>query len=490
MFEARTLSQVAPAAGVDDAAVVDEMTAAAREENAACARRLAWLGELWALRAPEGDTERQDWAIDGFANVVAEAGAALGISRGRAAGQLHYAIALRERLPKVASLMATGAIDFRIMAAIVSRTDNVDDPEQITRLDAALARHAVKWTRFSQSKLIERIDMWVARVDPAGVRLPREARDGRYVEFWARRDGTADLSGRLGLTDSVVVDDRLDQLAATVCPDDPRTREQRRADALVALAAGAERLPCRCGAAECVLADEKPSAEVIIHVLAEQATVDGTSPSPGYVPGQGPLPAEAVRELATTAKLKPLPRPADEPEPDYRPSKALAAFVRARDLTCRFPNCDQPAECCDIDHTIPYPTGPTHPSNLKCMCRHHHLLKTFWTGLGGWADRQLPDGTVIWTAPTGHTYTTTPGGALFFPTYTAPTAKLVIPESSRPPDLNRTYRGVMMPRRKQTREHERRYQISRERRINEARIVEEHRKRWARVATSNEPPPF
>jgi hypothetical protein len=25
--------------------------------------------------------------------------------------------------------------------------------------------------------------------------------------------------------------------------------------------------------------------------------------------------------------------------------------------------------------------------------RCHHLVKTFYTGVGGWADRQLPDGT-------------------------------------------------------------------------------------------------
>jgi hypothetical protein len=35
-----------------------------------------------------------------------------------------------------------------------------------------------------------------------------------------------------------------------------------------------------------------------------------------------------------------------------------------------------PAEACDIDHTIPYPLGPTHPSNLKLLCRFPHLLHT------------------------------------------------------------------------------------------------------------------
>jgi hypothetical protein len=38
---------------------------------------------------------------------------------------------------------------------------------------------------------------------------------------------------------------------------------------------------------------------------------------------------------------------------------------------------------------------------LECSLasRCHHLVKTFWR----WRDTQLPDGTVILTAPTGHT---------------------------------------------------------------------------------------
>lgn len=47
--------------------------------------------------------------------------------------------------------------------------------------------------------------------------------------------------------------------------------------------------------------------------------------------------------------------------------------------------------CADIDHTIPYPQGPTHPCNLKCLCRKH-LWKTF--GID-WRDMQFLNGTVI-----------------------------------------------------------------------------------------------
>jgi hypothetical protein len=53
-----------------------------------------------------------------------------------------------------------------------------------------------------------------------------------------------------------------------------------------------------------------------------------------------------------------------------------------------------------------------------------HLIKTFYIGPGGWTDQQLPDGTIVLTAPTGHTYTTQPRGGTLFPTLAQPTGEL------------------------------------------------------------------
>lgn len=473
---------------VRDAGVVDEIGSSAREENAACAHRLAAIGELWARRRPDCQDERRQWAIDGFENVVAEVSAALAISRGRASGQLRHAIALREQLPRVAEVFASGAIDFRMMSALVARTELIDDPRLLAKVDAALARRAVRWTRLSAPKLVERIDWWVARFDPAGVRLPKKPTDDRYVDIAATQPGMAGVWGSVYAPDAAALDQRLDQLAASVCPNDPRTAIQRRADALGALATQQTRLACGCGSPDCPAATgETPVGAVVIHVLAEQATLAGSA-APGYLPGFGPLPAAQVRDLAASAKLRPLAQPRVTPEPGYRPSTALAEFVRARDLTCRFPCCDKPAAVCDIDHTVPFQLGgPTHASNLKLLCRAHHLLKTFYTGPTGWADRQLPDGTVVWTAPTGHAYTTTPEGSFFFPMLALPTGVLVIPPSTGAMD---DHRGLMMPRRKRLRERDRQYRVAQERRINEVRIATERREREAWLAANYEPPPF
>jgi hypothetical protein len=187
--------------------------------------------------------------------------------------------------------------------------------------------------------------------------------------------------------------------------------------------------------------------------------------------------------LATTATLKPVWMPAGPPDPGYRPSAITRQFVEWRDLTCRWPGCDRPVAKCDLDHTVPYPAGLTHASDLKHYCRIHHLIKTFH---GGWTEQQLPDGTIILTGPTGHTYVSEAHGASLFPALGQSTGELPVPtvEEASP------YRDLMMPRRKQTRAQDRRDRINAERRQRTEVIAEEERQRQAWLAANYEPPPF
>ena len=146
----------------------------------------------------------------------------------------------------------------------------------------------------------------------------------------------------------------------------------------------------------------------------------------------------------------------------------------------------QPATRCDLDHTVPYADGgPTHASNLKCLCRHHHLMKTFWD----WRDQQLPDGTLVWTSPSGQTHVTTPGSAILFPSLCPPT------EVSEPvPDRPRCAdRAAMMPKRRRTRAQNRANYVATERRHNlAARQAAQHAASGgpAPPARDDEPPPF
>jgi hypothetical protein len=99
----------------------------------------------------------------------------------------------------------------------------------------------------------------------------------------------------------------------------------------------------------------------------------------------------------------------------------------------------------------------------------------------------MADGTIILTAPTGHTYTTEPHGASMFHTLSQDTGELDIPPAL---GIQATDRSAMMPRRKQTRDQDRRDRINAERRQRTELIAEQERQRQAWLAANYQPPPF
>ncbi len=498
----------------DDAAVMAAIAACARMEAAAAARRLAAVAEF-VHRHADGPTDCAHWSCDNWDAMAAEVAAAQGISHAMASSQMYLACALRDRLPQVAALFAEGTISARLASTIVWHTGLIKDPEALRLVDTTLAGDASRFGPMSATKTAQAIDAVVDQYDPGALRRTRAGARGREIVIGSSNDesATAHLWGSLFATDAAVLDRRLTQMAHEVCQDDPRTIAQRRADALGALAAGAKRLTCGCGNVDCVAgadADER-AASVIIHVVAQASAVDvdpdphmsgeratrpitpemtlaealapdpepdvpaGPKPPAALITSGGVLSPALVAELARGgAKVRPVRHPGDAPpEPGYRPSTDLERFIRCRDMTCRFPGCDRPAEICDVDHTIAYPLGPTHPSNLKCLCRKHHLLKTFWAG---WRDEQWPDGTIVWTSPAGQTYTTRPGSRLLFPTLCLPTGQIPsTPTQYRSPGN----RGIMMPTRRRTRAQDRARRIDAERALNAAHVAER-----------NQPPPF
>jgi hypothetical protein len=152
-----------------------------------------------------------------------------------------------------------------------------------------------------------------------------------------------------------------------------------------------------------------------------------------------------------------------------------------------------PAQFCDIDHVIPYPVGGTHAGNLACLCRKHHLLKTFW--IGDWVLRLFGDGTAVWTAPTGRTYTTHPGCRSFFPDWDTTATDPPPPKHVPPAGVER---GAMMPTRKRTRAADRAARINTERAQSNPEMRENREITWDGVyfkrrlapEDSDNPPPF
>ncbi len=91
-------------------------------------------------------------------------------------------------------------------------------------------------------------------------------------------------------------------------------------------------------------------------------------------------------------------------EDRYVPGRKLRHLLHSRNQTCTAPACNAQAVFSDLDHTDPYPDGPTDQCNLNPKCRRHHRTKQ----APGWKSAQPAPDTVTWTTPSGRIHTTTP----------------------------------------------------------------------------------
>jgi hypothetical protein len=115
--------------------------------------------------------------------------------------------------------------------------------------------------------------------------------------------------------------------------------------------------------------------------------------------------SELLRRLNTI--LTPIARSTSDhagAEDGYVPSRKLRHLVRARSVTCDAPGCHNPATSADLDHTVPWPAGPTDQTNLAPRCRTHHRSKQ----APDWHVEQIAPGVTRWTLPSGRSRITTP----------------------------------------------------------------------------------
>lgn len=210
-------------------------------------------------------------------------------------------------------------------------------------------------------------------------------------------------------------------------------------------------------------------APVTLNLHIPMVTALDLSHAPGVLEGYGPLDAWRLRELLPSAHIREIyvdadsgvplgsqatperPRQGqDDPvelarrirhltlvdwaEPQHDPSAALARQVKTRDQRCSGPGCTMAACRCHLDHEDEFPDGPTAEWNLgdkspRCHGAKHH----------GWSADRRPDGSTLWTSPTGRTYTSRsvwdppPKPKLNVSFHTAPDDHTVEIDFSRPP---------------------------------------------------------
>ncbi|GAA2542235.1 HNH endonuclease signature motif containing protein [Mycolicibacterium diernhoferi] len=304
-------------AGMSDEQLISALTDATRSEAMAAADRLALVAEVTARQCDDEDDVIAHQVVDGWAFAKAQVSAACNLSPHAASTQMRIGVALRDRLPRTAALFGSGAVSARVIGEITWRTHLVTDEDALALIDAAIAAEATEYGALSEAALIRAVDLWVEKFDPIAVIRSKAAAKDLYVEFDDRDDpnGVCSFWGRLRATDKQALQQRLNDLADTVCANDPRTVRERRADALGALGIvgpSLQRLTCRCGDPGCAGSGKDPrSMAVNIYMLADQ--VPGADARPAPQTGPGPTPTGEPGPEGPEPEPEPAPGP-DGPE--------------------------------------------------------------------------------------------------------------------------------------------------------------------------------
>ena len=317
-------------------------------------------------------------------------------------------------LPHTSAVLRQGTIGVahaQVLVSLLTGDDPALDPVDRESLERRLVGFCLS-SHVTPGRLRARTQRLLLSLDPDGARRRRErAQRRRSVRLRPDQHGMAWLSAYLPTAAALACHAALDRAAAgEPDPDDERGTDARRADALV------DRL--LTGQFDGNPPHDAPPAvttSVVVNVTVPLTSLVGLDSTPAVITGHGAVDAAHARELAwhpdaTWRRLVTDPMTGtvlDIGTTRYRPPDPLARYVRARDVTCRWPGCATPASRCDLDHTIPYPIGATSAANLVALCRRHHRLKTLtafdtqqWTSV---LSVRTPAGQQVATGPAGGT---------------------------------------------------------------------------------------
>jgi hypothetical protein len=372
-----------------------------------------------------------------------EVGHALNLGCGTAAFRARRAFTWRDKLPATFAALRRGEIDERRASKLAEVLQHTS-PELAQAVEDQVLPGA---TDLAPGKLGTRALEVLAELDAAAIAQRHEeaekAADARAHETG---DGMSALTGDMSSEKAAACWSVIDQLAQMARADgDPRPIGQIRAEMMTTLILR----PADNGL---------PGVTVHLAVTATLDGLDGTTEHGGTVNGFA-VPAGQLRallhqvgalglqapeggsltfalvdgegRLLATVSPAELARLAAQGCPEHRagagalgcdcpllgsapdtgayePTDKQRVFVTTRDRTCRMPNCGQRAGWADLDHVIEHSCGgATSCTNLCCLCRSDHRLKTF---ARRWTFVMDTDGTLRVTSPSGITRTTRPPG--------------------------------------------------------------------------------
>ncbi|MEV8236016.1 DUF222 domain-containing protein [Rhodococcus sp. NPDC077669] len=270
---------------------LDALTAAAREENRLAARKISACYDVhrsWITL----DTKHKHYSRYGRTEMAV----ALGCSATVAEAYVSVGVALHTRLPLVKKAFEAGEIDLPRVRVVCRILDNLSD--DIVR---SVEGEIVEAARRSSPGPLEK-EIWdiLLRVAPEEAAALREfAKRFRNVSY-APAGELARIRAELTAPEAAAAWQLLEEMADTLCPKDPRGKQDRLCDAFMARMHGEPRLVCLCQREDCPKKDaELPDRRVpLTMVTVDIATLIGLLANPAYLAGHGSIDPDLARELA------------------------------------------------------------------------------------------------------------------------------------------------------------------------------------------------
>ncbi|GAA0921887.1 HNH endonuclease signature motif containing protein [Streptomyces rhizosphaericus] len=343
-----------------------------------------------------------------------EVACALKLSGTTAAKRLEVARELDRHYPTTLGMLERGEICY-MQAVAVTEACAVLDPEVAGQVEAALVE---KMPGMATGQTRRALAREILRADPHGAEQRHQARKReRQMVHYPKDDGMALWGATLPAEQAAAMNAAVDAHAATL-PDEGRTLEQKRVDALVDLvlnrtdpgvatsgvrasgepvlgeptpsgSAPSRPAPDRSGLGGPITSGPITSGPItsgpitsgpttsgpitsgpptggrsaaVVQVTVPLDVLMGDSDDPAQLKGYGPITAGQARRIAF-AKGTVWHRLIIEPKTGmliktdpttYKPTAETERHVIARDAYCTFPTCRMPAHRCDLDHVEPF----------------------------------------------------------------------------------------------------------------------------------------
>ncbi len=338
------------------------------ESDIGVLRRVIGIAEAECARRVGEIERRGSFSEDGALSITSWVDARFRTGRSEASTAVRMGRAL-EDMPATREALCEGEVSRAAVVQLIGARES--NPEEFSRAEDLLVDTA---RSLGVKDLRRAVEHWREVVSPEqAVRDEEERFQRRKLHASPTFEGMVRIDGDLDPETGQVVISALSAVTGPWMrersPDDDRTPEQMRADALGKVCRrflDSSHRPRHGG--------ERPHVTVVCDLEA----LEGRAGYSAELSDTGRITPETLRRLACDAQVsRVITSGGSLPLEVGRDRKTVPAGIRkalvVRDRHCAFPGCDRPPSWCDGHHIRHWTDGgPTDLSNLVLLCRRHH----------------------------------------------------------------------------------------------------------------------